>query len=230
MLGWIKEYKRKKLLRSCSREVATDFINLGDVSSMGFIFAITSQESLALLMDIYKVFKSKGIPFKGLAIETRKSVFDRVVLQQADEAKQNGSSQNGNSQNGNSQGGNSQGGSSQSGSRKPRVVIPQELEQAMWLKVIPYEMLNWVGVIEESEVEDFFKSQTDLFISFNPDGCFTLDYTFAKYVKSPMRIGMVNNPDMPFSMVVEGKDKAVLAPMDYLGQIFHYLEIINDIN
>ena len=215
MFGWIKEYKRKKLLRGCSREVATDFFNLGDVSSMGFIFAITSQESLTLLMDIYKVFKSKGIPFKGLAIETRKNVFSRVAPQQADDAQQGARSQSGL--------GNSQSGA---GSGKAQPVIPVELAQAVWLKVIPYEMLNWVGVVEETEVEDFFKSQTDLFISFNPDGCFTLDYTFAKYVKSPMRIGMVNNPDMPFSMVVEGKDKAVLAPMDFLGQIFHYLDVI----
>lgn len=229
MLGWIKEYKRNKLLRNCRKDVATDFINLGDVSSMGFIFAITSQESVALLMDIYKVFKSKGVPFKGLAIETRKNVFSREVPQTAGNSQAGGNSQAaGNSQAGeNSQTAeNSQSGATSHKGGKPQPVIPEELAQAVWLKVIPYEKLNWLGVVEQTEVEDFFRSQTDLFISFNSTGCFTLDYTFANYVKSPMRIGMVNNPDMPYSMVVEGKDKSVLAPMDYLEQVFHYLDVI----
>ena len=193
MLGCIKEYKRKKLLKNCRREIATDFINLGNVSSVGFIFAITSQESLTELMDIYKFLKAKGIPFKGVAVEIRKNVFSREAVQKGE---------------------------------KPQLVLPDELAQVIWIKVIPYEKLSWLGVVEEQELKDFFASQTDIFISFNSTGNFTLDHIFASYVESPVRIGMDNNPIMPYSMVIEGKDKTILAPMEYLQQIFHYLEVI----
>ena len=194
MFGWIKDYKRKKLLKSCRSEVATSFINLSNITSLGFIFAITSQESLSDLMDVYRFLKFKGIPFKGLAIETQKNVFPRVAPQ--------------------------------SGAGKPQPQFPEEIANALCLKVVPYEKLSWVGVVDEEEVKDFFASQTDLFISFNSNGCFTLDHTFASYVKSPMRVGMENNPEMPYSLVFEGKDKSVLSPVDYLNQIFHYLHII----
>lgn len=194
MLGWIKEYKRKKLLKSCtSREIQTDFINLGDISSLGFVFALTSQESVKDLMDIYKFLKAKGIPFKGVAVEIRKNVFSREAVQKGE---------------------------------KPQLVLPDELAQAIWIKVIPYEKLSWLGAVEEQELKDFFASQTDIFISFNSTGNFTLDHIFASCVESPVRIGMDNNPIMPYSMVVEGKDKTILAPMEYLQQIFHYLEVI----
>ena len=194
MFGWIKDYKRKKLLKSCRSEVATSFINLSNITSLGFIFAITSQESLSDLMDVYRFLKFKGIPFKGLAIETQKNVFPRVAPQP--------------------------------GAGKPQPQFPEEIANAFCLKVVPYEKLSWVGVVDEEEVKDFFASQTDLFISFNSNGCFTLDHTFASYVKSPMRVGMENNPEMPYSLVFEGKDKSVLSPVDYLNQIFHYLHII----
>lgn len=209
MFGWIKEYKRKKLLKLCRSEVATGFINLSNITSLGFIFAITSQESLSDLMDVYRFLKFKGIPFKGLAIETQKNVFPRVAPQKRANSQQ-------------ADGANSQ----QLHGAKPQPVIPDEIAQALCLKVIPYEKLNWVGVVDEEEVKDFFASQTDLFISFNSSGCFTLDHTFASYVKSPMRVGMENNPEMPYSLVFEGKDKSILSPVDYLNQIFHYLHII----
>lgn len=205
MFGWIKDYKRKKLLKSCRSEVATSFINLSNITSLGFIFAITSQESLSDLMDVYRFLKFKGIPFKGLAIETQKNVFPRVAPQPGA-----GKSQH----------------QLQSGARKQQPQFPEEIANALCLKVVPYEKLSWVGVVDEEEVKDFFASQTDLFISFNSNGCFTLDHTFASYVKSPMRVGMENNPEMPYSLVFEGKDKSVLSPVDYLNQIFHYLHII----
>lgn len=189
MLGWIKEYKRKKLLKSCtSREIQTDFINLGDISSLGFVYALTSQESVKDLMEIYRLLKAKGIPFKGLVIEGRKKFLDKGTQQ-----------------------GNAD---------------LEELMQSVFLQFVPYEKLNWIGVVAPDQVEEFFKSQTDVFISFNQTGCFTLDYIIAAYVDSPVRIGMENTPNIPYSMVVEGQDKTYLEPIEYLEQIFHYLNII----
>ena len=186
MLGWIKEYQRKKLLKNCRREIATNFINLSNITSLGFIFAITSQESLSDLMDVYRFLKFKGIPFKGLAIETQKNVLAKIA-------------------------------------QEP---LLKELEQALCLKVVPYEKLSWTGTVDDAEVKEFFASQTDLFISFNPNRCFTIDHTFSAYVESPVRVGMENNPDIPYSLVFEGKEKTLLTPLDYLNQIFHYLHII----
>ena len=179
MLGWIKEYQRKKLLKNCRREIATYFINLSNITSLGFIFAITSQESLSDLMDIYRYLKFKGIPFRGLVVETQKSLS-----------------------------------------------IGEEIANAAEITAVAYDRLSWVGAVEGADVEEFFSKTPDLFISFNSNGNFTLDHIFAAYVKSPMRVGMENNPDMPYTLVFEGKEKSLLNPLDYLNQIFHYLNII----
>ena len=55
---------------------------------------------------------------------------------------------------------------------------------------------------------------------------FTITHIMKSYVKSPMRVGMVNNEQVPYSIVMEGKDKAVLPVLSYLNQIFYYLDVI----
>ena len=189
-------------------------------------------------MDVYRFLKFKGIPFKGLAIETQKNVFPRVApqpgagksqhQQQSGAKEQQGSKEQQQAEPHHQQqpGAGKSHHQQQSGAGKQQPQFPDEIANALCLKVVPYEKLSWVGVVDEEEVKDFFASQTDLFISFNSNGCFTLDHTFASYVKSPMRVGMENNPEMPYSLVFEGKDKSVLSPVDYLNQIFHYLHII----
>ncbi len=196
MLGWIKEYYRNKLIKSCQGEVATDFINLSNISSVGFVYDITSQDSITELLEIHNFLKKKGIPFKGLAVESVKNIFPREVASKGE---------------------------------KPRVAIPEELVRKQELSIVPFEKVSWLGAVEESVLREFFSVQSDLFISFNNTDSFTINHILLGYVKSPMRVGMVNSEQVPYSIVMEGKDKSLLPVLAYLNQIFYYLDVIKTV-
>ena len=193
MLGWIKEYYRKKLINSCRGEIATDFINLSNIASIGFVYDINSQESVKELLEIHNFLKKKGISFKGLAVESVKNILPREVAEKGE---------------------------------KPRVAIPAELAEKSELSIVPFENVSWIGAVDESVLKEFFSQQSDLFISFNNTDSFTIDHILLGYVKSPMRVGMVNSELVPYSIVMEGKDKSVLPVLAYLNQIFYYLDVI----
>ena len=193
MLGCIKEYYRKKLLKGCSNEVATDFINLSNITSIGFVYNINSKEAVTELLEIHNFLKKKRIKFRGLAIESVKGVFAR-------EAKEKG--------------------------EKPVVVIPDELLEKQELLIVPFEKLSWIGVVDNAILNDYFTDDYTLFVSFGVEDDFTINHIMKSYVKSPMRVGMVNNEQVPYSIVMEGKDKTVLPVLSYLNQIFYYLDVI----
>lgn len=200
MFNCIKEYCRKKYTRNFNIRKDIAFINLKDISSVGFLYKIGCKEDIVELLEIHNFLKKRGIRFRGLAVEGAKNVFDRVAESKGEE-------------NGGKRG-------------KPIAVIPQELADKAELTVIPYEKLSWIGVVEESLVKVFFAEKADLFISFNKDDNFTLNHLFATYVDSPMRVGMVHDSQVNYSIVIEGKERSLLPVTVYLNQIFYYLEII----
>lgn len=203
MFNCIKEYCRKKYTRNFNSRKDIAFINLKDISSVGFLYRIGNKEDIAELLEIHNFLKKKGIRFRGLAVEGAKNVFDRVTKNTGEE---NGSKRG-----------------------KLTVVIPQELASKPEFTVIPYEKLSWIGVVDDSLAKAFFAEKTDLFISFNKDDNFTLNHLFATYVDSPMRAGMVNDSQVSYSIVMEGKDRSILPVQVYLNQLFYYLEIIQTV-
>lgn len=85
--------------------------------------------------------------------------------------------------------------------------------------------LNWVGVPNSEKIDHFLKRDFDLFISFNDSGDFTMEYIL-RDVKTKFMVGMHNYPDSGHTLVLEGENKSTLNYMEYLEQIFHYLNII----
>lgn len=85
--------------------------------------------------------------------------------------------------------------------------------------------LNWIGVPNSDKIDEFVKREFDVFISFNDSGDFTLEYILMG-IKTKFIVGMYNNPNSPYTLVLEGENKTMLGYMEYLNQIFHYLNII----
>lgn len=110
---------------------------------------------------------------------------------------------------------------------KPVTVIPQEFIKEETVVVLP-EHLTWIGAVKDGVAEDFFGRQFDLFVSFNGSNNFTLN-SIAKKVKARMTVGMANEPGIDYTMVMEGTGRSILFPMDYISQIFHYLEQIKTV-
>ncbi len=198
MFNWIKEYCRKKYINGFKRRKEASFINLKDVASVGFVFGIGSAEAAAELLQVCNFLKKKGVQFRGLVVETAKDILK----------KDNQST----------------------GSQKESVEAAKtpagELGEWKELDILTYGQLSWVGLPDESLVKSFFLQDYDLFISFNHNGNFTLDYIFATYVESPMRVGMVNDDKFSYNVVMQGKEKEILPVLPYLEQIFHYLNLI----
>lgn len=87
MINWIKEYYRKKLSRDFNRKRDSKFLNIKDISSVGFLFDINSAESVEKLQQVCAFFGKKKLEFRGLAIETAKNVFEREVVEKGSAPK-----------------------------------------------------------------------------------------------------------------------------------------------
>ncbi len=106
------------------------------------------------------------------------------------------------------------------------ILKKEDLKEWKELGAVAFEKLSWIGIPDDSQIKDFFAGKYDLFVNFNPNGNFTLDYIFANYATSPMRAGMANDERMPYNLVVQGKEKEILPVLQYLEQIFHYLNLM----
>ncbi len=198
MFNWIKEYCRKKYISGFKRRKENSFINLNDVASVGFVYGIGSAEAAEELLQVCRFFKSRGVQFRGLAVETAKDILEK-------DDKANGSQK-----------------------ENANAVMTRVGKLGEWkeLDILTYRQLSWVGLPDERPVKAFFSQDYDLFINFNDNGNFTLDYIFATYVESPMRVGMVNDDKLSYNIVMQGKEKEILPVLPYLEQIFHYLNLI----
>ncbi|MEG2849247.1 MAG: hypothetical protein RR880_03330, partial [Bacteroidales bacterium] len=75
------------------------------------------------------------------------------------------------------------------------------------------------------KIDKFLERDFDLFITFNNNNDFTLEYIL-RDIKAKFIIGMQNNPNSPYTLVMEGENKTTLNYIEYLQQIFHYMNII----
>ncbi|MEF9987365.1 MAG: hypothetical protein RR919_02115 [Bacteroidales bacterium] len=85
--------------------------------------------------------------------------------------------------------------------------------------------LNWIGIPNAEKIDKFLERDFDLFITFNNNNDFTLEYIL-RDIKAKFIIGMQNNPNSPYTLVMEGENKTTLNYIEYLQQIFHYMNII----
>jgi len=75
MLKLIKEYFRRKALKEAIAERSAKqnghqvFLNLSEISLVGFVYALESEDDFDILTQITEEFLKWGIPFKGLIIE-----------------------------------------------------------------------------------------------------------------------------------------------------------------
>ncbi len=91
---------------------------------------------------------------------------------------------------------------------------------------VGYNDLDWLGDLKCGVADEFFDSESNLFINFNSVPNFTLSRVVQR-VKSSMKIGKRNEADIPYNFIVGGKDGELLDNIEFLTQIFHYLKIFN---
>lgn len=102
----------------------------------------------------------------------------------------------------------------------------QELEGQDGVYMVGYSSLDWLGDLKTDVAREFFDFESNLFINFNSSPNFTLSRV-AQSVKANMKIGMMNEEGVPYSLIVGDKGGVVLSNIEYLTQIFHYLKIFN---
>lgn len=75
MLKYLKEYYRKREIgrKKCCK--GTEFLNIKEVHSLGFVYEINSDNSVKELSLLYAFLKGKKIPFKGLVVVTKRGLF-----------------------------------------------------------------------------------------------------------------------------------------------------------
>ena len=198
MLKLIKEHFRRKALkeaiveRSAKQGSHQVFLNFNEISSVGFLYALESEEDFDTLNQITEEFGRCGIPFKGLVIEGAKLFKDDTQREEfAQECLDEG------------------------------------------LTFIPNTYLNWVGVMawQESEdagaeIDEFFSNHFDLFISLNQKQNFTADYLTMR-VDADFIAGMHNNPQLPYSLVLEYKEED-FSYSQYITSLFNFLKQVNN--
>lgn len=192
MLNYIKKYYRNKLVKNIKKEEKAEFVNLQEVSSIGFVYNIDSSDHINELLDICTFLRSVQIHFKGLVVESKIGVFGKLSHSKKIDGE--------------------------------LLSIETNLTDEE-LSVVNYKDLSWLGVPDSSSVTAFLQNKYDLYISFNRDNNFTLNYISHK-VNARLMVGMIDYPGMLYNMVMEGKGKSVLPPVEYLKQVFHYLNII----
>ncbi len=77
MFKFIKKYYRKKLLKDAPGSIGSDFLNLKDIRTLGFVCELRSEREIDELCEVCKFLKSKGISFKALVFVVKKSVFPK---------------------------------------------------------------------------------------------------------------------------------------------------------
>lgn len=184
MFDWIKEYFRKRAIKAFKPAGNSRFLNLKDVESVGFVYNLSSAESVGEICEVYNFLKWRGFKISFIVVETKKGTL---------------------------------------------ATLAEPLEYPD-MHIVKFEDLNWIGeIVESEEYTEFLSRKSNVFISFNPDNNFSLNCVVNRVV-SDLRIGMTNDMPVLYDMVVEGKDKSLLSPFDYLNQIFHYLKIIKSID
>lgn len=108
--------------------------------------------------------------------------------------------------------------------------IPVEIKLLKDYDILPIEnlYLNWIGVPTNNELDKFLEKEFDLFIDFNSDNNFTLEY-ITRYVNAKCIMGMVNIKDSRCNVVIDGQGGSVLSYEDFLKQAFHYLSVIQSV-
>lgn len=93
-------------------------------------------------------------------------------------------------------------------------------------KIIHKKQLSFIGVPLQSNIEEIMSQHFDLFISFNSDRNFTLDYLSLK-ISSSLSIGKQESWHPTYTIIIEGDNKTILSDLTFTEQIFNYLKVIS---
>ena len=72
MIGFIKEYKRKKLLASVQRVQHPVLLNFKDVHVLGILFVANSQNAMAEAVELFEALGNLNVRFSGAVVECGK--------------------------------------------------------------------------------------------------------------------------------------------------------------
>ena len=108
--------------------------------------------------------------------------------------------------------------------------IPDEIKLLKDYDITPIENLhlNWIGLPTSVDLDNFLDRDFDLFIDFNPNNNFTLEY-ITREIKAKCIVGMQNNIRTRANIVFDGEGGLPLSYDNFLNQTFHYLSVIQSV-
>lgn len=80
MLNFIKEYIRNRAIKDKKPLNKSVFLNMKEVRSVGFIYAVSAFTDMEELNKIVSGFTQWGIPFSGLVVEMKRGIFVKAGL------------------------------------------------------------------------------------------------------------------------------------------------------
>ncbi|MCI1779580.1 MAG: hypothetical protein LKI53_06435 [Bacteroidales bacterium] len=92
------------------------------------------------------------------------------------------------------------------------------------VSILKYENISG-GIPDTGSSGDFLNREYQLFVNFNHNGNFTSDY-ISLSANASMVAAMRHSSYVPCFFVLSNKGREELSDIDFLEQLFHYLEII----
>ena len=78
MIGFLKRYLQKGIIKKCIKMEQRAFLSFKDVSSVGFVYYMESEENLDDLKSALGILNRTDIPYTGLIIEGQKELFSKM--------------------------------------------------------------------------------------------------------------------------------------------------------
>lgn len=75
MLNFIKEYIRNKVIKEKKSLSKSVFLNMKDIRSVGFIYAVSAFPDMEELNRIVSAFTKWGVAYSGLVVEMKRGIF-----------------------------------------------------------------------------------------------------------------------------------------------------------